>query len=104
MIRRLFRSALVRRRMAASHLGIILFQFALHLHARGYSLGCLHCYVEVAEHLSRWMGKRALKLAKLSETAVERFVRSHLPTCKCPRPAPRNIKQCRTALARLLSF
>jgi len=104
MIRKLFRNTLVRRRMAASHLGIILSRFALYLHARGYSRGRVHCCVQVAEHFSRWMGQRAIKMADLDENDVEQFVRRHLPRCRCPRPAPKHIKQCRTSLTRLLSF
>jgi hypothetical protein len=35
---------------------------------------------------------------------VERFVRLHLPRCRCPKPAATTARNCRTALHRLLEF
>src|SRR5260221_655761 len=104
MIEKLFRRAYVRRRMAASRLGIILFDFARYLHERGHALPGLQGKVEAAEHFSRWMSARHLRIAELNETVVERFLRSHLPRCRCLQPAPRYEKQCRPALRQLLSF
>lgn len=104
MIATLFRSASVRRRMAASQLGIILHRFVLDLHARGHALACIKSYAQVAEHFSQWLGTRRLALRQIDESVVNRFVRGHLPHCHCPKPAPTCARICRAALRRLLDF
>ena len=104
MIERLFRSRAVRHRMADSHLGIILSEFALFLEARGHVLTSLQAYVQVAEHFSRWMGEHGLPLHEIGETLVEQFVRGHLPRCRCPKPHSIHPGNCRSALGLLLAF
>ena len=104
MIETLFRSRVVRRRMADSHLGIILSEFALFLEARGHVLTSLQVYVQVAEHFSRWLGERGLLAHEIGETAVEQFVRGHLPHCRCPKPHPIHPRNCRSAIDLLLAF
>lgn len=104
MIETLFRSRVVRRRMAESHLGIILSDFALFLEARGHVLTTLQGYVQVAEHSSRWLGEHGLPVHEIGETLVERFVRGHLPRCRCPKPHPIHPRNCRSALGLLLAF
>jgi len=104
MIETLFRSRVVRRRMADSHLGIILSEFALFLEARGHVLTSLQGYVQVAEHFSRWLGEHGMPVHDIGETLVERFVRSHLPHCRCPKPHPIHPRNCRAALGLLLAF
>jgi site-specific recombinase XerD len=104
MIETLFRSRVVRRRMADSHLGIILSDFALFLVARGHVLTSLQAYVQVAEHFSRWLGEHGLPLHQIGETLVEQFVRGHLPRCRCPKPHPIHPRNCRSGLGLLLAF
>lgn len=104
MIETLFRSQVVRRRMAGSHLGIILSEFALFLEARGHVLTCIQAYVQVAEHFSRWVGECRLPAHELDETAVEHFVCGHLPHCRCPKPHAIHPRNCRSALGLLLAF
>jgi len=104
MIEKLFPRAFMRRRMAASQLGIILFDFALYLRGTGYARKSLHQLLAVVEHFSRWMSTQSLRVRDLDEAVVERFVRSHLPRCRCPKPAPRARIHYRSALRLLLSF
>lgn len=104
MIDTIFRSAFVRRRMAASHLGIILHAFVLDLRARGHTINCIQSYGQIAEHFSRWLAMRHLKLRQIDEAVVEQFLCGHLSRCHCPRPAPTRRKNCRAALGRLLLF
>ena len=104
MIETVFRSAFVRRRMAASQLGIILHRFVLDLHARGHVPTCVQHYGQIAEHFSRWLATRGLSLREIDDSVVERFVRRHLPHCHCPKPAPTHARNCRAALGRLLIF
>jgi len=104
MIETIFKSAFVRRRMASSHLGIILAAFIADLKERGHAMTCIQAYGQVAEHFSRWLGTQQFALSQIDESMVERFVRGHLPRCSCPRPAPKHARNCRAALGRLLAF
>jgi hypothetical protein len=67
--------------MAASHLGIILQDFALDLHARGHALLCIQSYGQIAEHFSRWLAMRHLVQRQIDESVVERFLCRHLSHC-----------------------
>lgn len=89
LIEKLFPRAFMRRRMAASHLGIIRFDFALYLRDSGYALRRLHPLLAVEEHFAHWMNPQSLRVLDLDEAVVERFVCSHLPGCRGPKPAPR---------------
>ena len=104
MLESLFRSALVRRRMAAVHLSIILEGFVLHLERRGHVLTCIQSYAQIAEHFFHWLGDQHIGLKQIDNPVVERFVIEHLPRCKCPKPAPTCERNCRAALGRLLDF
>ena len=104
MIEKIFRSAFVRRRMAASQLGIILQGFVLDLRARGHATSCIQSYVQIAEHFSRWLDLKGVRVREVDESVVRRFIRGHLPRCRCPKPAPTHVRNCRAALGRLLMF
>jgi integrase/recombinase XerD len=104
MIKQIFRSPFVRRRMAASHLGIIIAEFILDLKARGYALHSLHCYGQIVEHFSRWLGRSGLPPFPINASLIARFIRNHLPHCRCPVPAPVHAGNCHAGLACLLRF
>lgn len=104
MIQKLFLRPFVRRRMAASHLGIILERFALDLQSRGHAVSTVQSYVQVAEHFSRWLGRRRVSVREIDEHTVERFVGGHLPRCRCPIPAAKSKAASRAALGRLVRF
>jgi len=104
MIANIFRSALVRRRMAEGRLGIILQEFVQDLHVRGHAHSCVQSYAQVIEHFFRWLAQQRLALRSVDEPVMERFLRGHLPRCHCPRPAPTHARNCRAALGRLLVF
>ena len=104
MIQKLFLRPFVRRRMAASHLGIILEQFALDLQARGYAVSTVQSYVQVTEHFSRWLGGRRFAVREIDERAVEGFVGGHLCRCRCPIPAAATRTICGAALGCLVRF
>lgn len=104
MIQKLFLRPFVRRRMAAGHFGIILERFALDLQARGYALSTLQCYVQVAEHFSRWLGHHQIRVSEIDEQVIQRFVSRHLPHCRCRIPAACSRTACLPALGCLLRF
>ena len=65
LIRRLFKSASVRRRMAANYLGITLSGFVSDLHARGYTPGGIRLHVLVVEHFGQWLNRREIPILSL---------------------------------------
>jgi len=97
-------SAYVRRRMAASHLGIILEDFASDLEKAGYLGSSIREYLRVAEHFSLWLARRQVSARQIAAEQINRFVRLHLPRCRCPKPANSTARTCLTALHRLLQF
>jgi integrase/recombinase XerD len=104
MIQKLFLRPFVRRRMAASHLGIILEQFALDLQARGYAVTTVHSYTQVTEHFSRWLGRRRFAVLEIDQQTVDRFIDSHLSCCRCPIPAATTPSVCRAGLGCFVRF
>lgn len=104
LLRHLFKSASVRRRMAANHLGIILSGFVLDLHARGYTPGGIRLHVLVVEHFGHWLKRQQVPLCRLSTLHVQEFLHSHLPHCRCPLPAPKVQPDCRAGLRRFVEF
>jgi integrase/recombinase XerD len=104
LIRRLFKSASVRRRMAANYLGIILTGFVSDLHARGYTPGGIRFHVLTVEHFGQWLKQRRVLLRHLSTAHITEFLQLHLPRCRCPRPAPKVQPDCRASLRRFVEF
>lgn len=97
-------SAFVRCRMAASHLGIILEDFARDLEKAGYLSSTIRDYLRVAEHFSFWLARRHLSVRQITAKLTNRFVRLHLPRCCCPKPANSTARNCLPALHRLWEF
>jgi integrase/recombinase XerD len=97
-------SACVRRRMATGHLGIILEDFACDLEKAGYLGSSIREYLRVVEHFSLWLAHRHLSARQVSTEQISRFVRLHLPRCRCPKPANATARTCLTALHRFLEF
>lgn len=97
-------SSCVRCRMAASHLGIILEDFAHDLEKAGYLGSSIREYLRVAEHCSLWLARRHLGARRITAELIGRFVRLHLPRCRCPKPANSTARSCLTALHRLLEY
>lgn len=104
MIQKLFLRPFVRRRMAESHLGIILDQFALDMQARGYAVSTVQSYVQIIEHFSRWLGGHRLAPSEIDERLVSKFVVGHLCRCRCPIPAATTRTACRAALSCFVRF
>jgi site-specific recombinase XerD len=97
-------SAFVRRRLAASHLGIILEDFARDLEKAGYLRSTIQDYLRVAEHFSFWLARRHVSVRQITAELTNRFVRQHLSRCSCPKPASSTPRNCLSALHRLWEF
>lgn len=94
-----FRRTRVLKRIRGNPIGSVLEQFVDYLIDRGHSTGTIYQYVAAAEHFGRWLGRQ-----RISQAAVMRFCRQHLPSCRCNRPAPRKGTSTIVALHRLLDM
>jgi integrase/recombinase XerD len=94
----------VRRRMAASHLCIILTDFVEHLQSLGYASWTIRDYAGAVEHFGAWLKSRCLASSRISPELVRWFLRKHLDRCHCPKPAPRDRATCGSALHVLLEL
>jgi site-specific recombinase XerD len=99
MLDDVFRRSRVRQRIRQNPQGAVLEQFAEYLIARGHGPGTVHQYVFAAEHFGRWLGSR-----RIDRQAVVRFLKRHLPSCRCKKPASRESPNVCAALNRLLEM
>lgn len=60
MFDQIFKKQLARRRMAASHLSIILEPFVSALCERGHVIGSIQMYVQAIEHFGRWLKAKGI--------------------------------------------
>jgi len=90
--------------MASNGLGIILFDYAEWMLARGYSRNTAHQYTQAVEHFGYWRSQAHPSSGKPKRSEVAEFLALHLPRCACPAPAATTIRTCRAALARLMAF
>ena len=84
-------------RISKNPLGMMLEKYVQHLFSRGYRPGTMLCYVHAVEHFGRWLGRR-----RICSRAVHRFLKDHLPRCRCKSPAIRCVKFVRAALHQFL--
>ena len=103
-IEQVFESAFARKRIAASYLCIILVPFVEDLQQHGYARATIRLHVEVVEHFGQWLRHRSVPLRNLSTLHVDRFLRHHLPRCRCAEPATKHRRHCQAAMRRLVEF
>ena len=103
-IEQVFESAFARKRIAANHLCIILGPFVEDLHEHGYARATIRLPVEVIEHFGQWLRHRNVSLRELSTLHIDRFLRHHLPRCRCAEPATKHRRHCQAAMRRLVEF
>ena len=99
MLEELFSKRLVLARIRANPIGGSLERYAVYLIGRGQSINTSRQYVRAVEHFGRWLGRRPL-----SRAAARQFVRRHLPVCRCPVPAVRNLNCNSAAINHLLEM
>ncbi len=87
-----------RERIRQNPLAPTLERYVTFLATRGHVRRSVQRYVNAAEHFGRWLGRRPL-----SRGMVKRFVREHLPHCRCRPPAPRKSTTTHAALQHLLT-
>ena len=99
MLEDMFRRPRVRQRIRQNPLGSVLEEFVDYLIVRKYRAETVHSYVFAAEHFGRWLGGRSI-----NRKAVIRFLKWHVPSCRCKKPAPRKCHSVIAALNRLLEM
>jgi integrase/recombinase XerD len=104
MFQKPLRRALVDQRRRAYDLRIILGDFARSLRDRGYAVSSVLLYAGAADHFFRWTMARSLPLTVVNEATVKRFLFTHLPRCRCPKPRYKDPTDCRLALRQLFLF
>lgn len=77
--------------------------FSARLGRGRYAAGTARSYLGSIAHLARWLSQCCLPLRQLDESAIERFLRGHLPRCDCPKPVVRDHRTLRAACGQLLA-
>lgn len=101
MLEQYFRSARVHERIHDNILHDEIKRLIEHLNRRGHPIRTVQRYVQAAEHFGRWLHHRRHRIS-ISSEAIDRFLKQHLPNCRCPVPAARHLYSTRSALKHLL--
>lgn len=89
-------------RLHANSLGELIEEYVKHFRELGYTWLTVRAHVQALEHFGYWLGSKELGPKAVNRDLVRRFIREHLPRCRCPRPAPRRVHNVRPALKHLL--
>lgn len=104
MLDQYFRSQKVLGRLRASPIHAEIERLAVHLDERGHSWTVVQQYVQAVEHFATWASTRRTKGISIDEATVDRFLKEHIPKCRCPPPASRTVVTLRAALNHLLAI
>lgn len=87
MLERFFIAPYVLRRLRSGALGHVVDDLAAHLHERLHSRRVARAYLCAAGHFSRWLAVERIRMRRIDEQTVARFLNEHLPNCECPGPS-----------------
>lgn len=73
-----------------------------YLEARRHTAGTVQAYSASVGHFLNWLGQQPDERRAINADSVYRFIRNHLPACRCSQPAPRHLVTVRAALNQLL--
>lgn len=76
--------------------------YARCLSKQGYAHQTVRIYLESIAHFAHWSALRRIGLRETNEGAVERFLKRHLPSCRCAPRCQRARSSVRAALNHLL--
>lgn len=76
--------------------------FMVYLSDRGYTPKTINLYVRTIAHFGRWLEKRCVDPASITDGTVSLFLSKHLPRCRCVPPGNRSLKEARAALRHFL--
>lgn len=89
-------------RLQRSVLAPLVEPFVLSMTRSKYAQASVHRYVAALAHLACWMSKSNVDLDQLDLPLIERFIRKHVPHCRCRPPASCVVADLRAACRRLL--
>jgi len=98
----LFRRAYYWDRLRANPLGELIEELVARLRELGYSWLTVRGYAQALEHFTTWLIGEGLCLNDVDKELVRSFLYDHLSNCRCPKPAPTELKRVRSALNHLL--
>jgi hypothetical protein len=102
MLEKAFRSKRVVQRLRRGKLGAAFDDLVAYLVRRGHPTSTIQLYVQAVEHFDGWLRRTRRKANEVDQALVDKFVRRHLPRCKCPPPCGTTVHQIRTSLRHLL--
>ena len=70
----------------------------------GYAMRTMCGYVAGIAHFSHWLAGEHIGLSEIDEIVIRRFLKLHLPRCRCPLYHRRSITTCSAAVGYLLKF
>jgi integrase/recombinase XerD len=92
----------IRSRLRTGAVASLLDEYATRLHASGHTRRSIRQCIWAVEHFGSWLQTRDLSIPAVNKDLVCSFLYKHLPRCRCPSPAPTNLRNVRSALHHLL--
>lgn len=77
--------------------------YVAYLVERGYKAGTINAYLRAVAHFAHWSVDRFSTLDDLDEEPVQRFINTHLPSCRCAARCVRTRNEARAAMSHLLA-
>ena len=89
-------------RMLNSALGKLFDDYVSYLHQNGYTKNTIPAYCLALEHFGQWMRINSLSISDINHQTINKFIKKHLPKCKCSKHCTKDIKTIRASLKQLL--
>lgn len=102
MLDQYFHSPRVLGRLRASPIHDEIERLVVYLDGRGHSYDVVQQYVQGVEHFGAWTAAEHKGAIPFEQSAVDQFLKEHIPKCRCPPPASRSVVPLRAALNHLL--
>lgn len=85
-----------------SALNAIVTPYVDYLRTQRYADGTIRDLLSALAHFGHWTQIKDLDVSNINEAMVDRFIRAHLPHCRCPAPCCHGVKRSHSALKHLL--
>ncbi len=102
MVEQFFRDSRTIARLRATAMGRALDELAEYLRARGHSHVTGQDYLRGAAHFGYWITEEDVAIPEINEEIITRFLKEHVPQCRCPVPRGLPLRQLRASLSHLL--
>jgi len=85
-----------------SALDVVVPPYIDYLRAQRYADGTIRDLLSALAHFAHWTTVQDIGLSNFNEAVFDRFLRIHLPHCRCPAPCCHGAKRSQSALKHLL--